>query len=235
VINSADDANTGTPLPRFAGVIFDLDGTLLDTLGDIAGAANSVLTQHGFPTHPLAAYREFVGDGVQVLMQRALPPNHRDDATLRACLKTMQVEYPRHLNQTARPYPGLPDVLTELRRRGLHLAVLSNKPDEFTARCVHDFFGRDTFDPILGLHPSRPRKPHPAGALTIVQAWSLAPAQILYVGDSGTDMETAVAAGVFPLGVLWGYRGEAELKRAGAKRLVQQPKELLQILSDPAK
>ena len=222
--------NPASDPPNFRGVIFDLDGTLLDTLGDIAGAANAVLTQHGFPTHPVSAYRAFVGDGVQILLKRALPEAARDPVTLQECMKTMQVEYLRHLNQTARPYPGLPEVLEQLKSRGLRLAVLSNKPDEFTARCVQDFFGPDLFAPILGLHPNRPRKPDPAGARLIAEAWKCAPEEILYVGDSGTDMETAVAGGMFPLGVLLGYRDEAELRRAGAKWLISKPLEILECI-----
>jgi phosphoglycolate phosphatase len=218
-------------LDGFRGVIFDLDGTLLDTLGDIAGAANTVLTQHGFPTHPIAAYRQFVGEGVQVLMTRALPPDHRDEVTVHACLKTMKVEYVRHLNQTAQPYPGIVQLLPLLRKRGLHLAVLSNKPDEFTTRCVVDIFGSELFDPILGLRADRPRKPDPAGALEIAARWGVAPAAILYLGDSGTDMQTAAAAGMFSVGVLWGYRDRAELIGAGARTLLASPEELVRSLA----
>jgi phosphoglycolate phosphatase len=217
----------GQPLAAFKGVVFDLDGTLLDTLGDIANAANSVLTQHGFPTHPLSAYRQFVGEGVQVLMSRALPKEHRDPETVRACLETMQVEYPRNLNQTAKPYPGVVELCSSLKQRGLRLAVLSNKPDEFTTRCVTDFFGADLFDPIMGLRSDRPRKPDPAGALQILGQWSLSSSSVLYLGDSGTDMQTAVAARMFPIGVLWGYRDKAELLSAGAKVLLAHPADLL--------
>ena len=207
----------------FAGAVFDLDGTLLDTLSDIGNAANSVLRQHGFPDHPVHAYRDFVGDGVRVLLTRALPPARRDEATLSACLATMQVEYPRYLNKSARPYPGVPELLDALQTRGWRLAVLSNKPDEFTERCVVEFFGPDLFTPILGLHPDRPRKPDPAGALEIARRWSMAPAQIAYFGDSGTDMETARSAGMFAIGVLWGYRGKGELLAAGAQQLIETP------------
>jgi phosphoglycolate phosphatase len=216
------------PLTRtFAGIIFDLDGTLLDTLGDIANAANAVLAQYGFPTHPVTDYRAYVGEGVQVLLTRALPPDRRDPETVRACMQTMQVEYPRHLNQTAQPYPGVLELLAELRRRELLLGILSNKPDEFTARCVADFFPDGLFNPILGLSPDRPRKPNPAGAFEIARRWDLPHARILYLGDSGTDMETAVAAGMFPVGVLWGYRDEPELIGAGARKLITTPAALL--------
>lgn len=211
----------------FRGCVFDLDGTLLDTLADIGNAANAVLQQHGFPPHPLPAYRLFVGEGVRVLLTRALPREHRDEATLNACLASMQVEYQRHLNRTARPYTGIPELLSTLRERGIKLAVLSNKPDEFTARCVSEFFGTGCFDPIIGLRSGRPRKPDPSGALEIAGLWKVPPPEILYLGDSGTDMQTACAAGMVPVGVLWGYRDEAELRATGARRLLRHPAELL--------
>jgi phosphoglycolate phosphatase len=214
-------------LSRFRGIIFDLDGTLLDTLQDIGNAANNVLVRHGFPTHPISTYRCFVGDGVRMLLSRALPDEHRDEATLRACLETMQGEYLRNLNKTTRPYPGIPELLAELKQRSFLSAVLSNKPDEFTASCIKEYFGRDQFDPIIGLRSGRPRKPDPAGALEIAARWSTPPEDIAYLGDSGTDMETAKAAGMFPIGVLWGYRTKSELLAAGAKRLLKAPSDLL--------
>lgn len=212
---------------QFDGVIFDLDGTLLDTLADIAGAANSVLTQHGFPTHPVSAYRQFVGDGVQKLLTRALPADRRDPSTVAACMATMQIEYPAHLNRTAHAYAGIPELTRSLQELGLRLAVLSNKPDQFTARCIDDFFPKGLFDPILGLRADRPRKPDPAGAFEIAAKWAVPAAQVLYLGDSGTDMETAVKAGMYPVGVLWGYRDESELVSAGARKLLRSPAELL--------
>ena len=215
---------------QFGGAVFDIDGTLLDTLSDIANAANAVLRQHGFPPHPVSTYRDFVGEGVAVLLTRALPADRRDPETVRACLQTMQVEYPRHLNETAQPYPGIPELISELRRRGLRLGILSNKPDAFAIRCIADFFPENAFAPVFGLGPDRPRKPDPAGALEIARRWGLAPGCILYLGDSGTDMQTAVAAGMFPAGVLWGYRDQAELVGAGAKVLLNTPAQLSALL-----
>lgn len=207
----------------FLGAVFDLDGTLLDTIADIGNAANAVLRRHSFPTHPLSEYRQFVGEGVRVLLLRALPPQHRDDGTLNACMETMQSEYLRHLNQTAKPYPGVLELLTSLKERRFKLAVLSNKPDQFTTQCVTDFFGEGLFNPILGLREDRPRKPDPAGALEIAFQWGIPPSQILYFGDSGTDMQTATAAGMYPIGVLWGYRDGSELLATGARRVLKEP------------
>lgn len=211
----------------FKGAIFDLDGTLLDTLADIANATNSMLVATGLPPHPVEAYRNFVGEGMRVLLTRVLPPSHRDPSTLESCLRLLGTEYERHLNRTAHPFPGIPELLAGLRERGLRLAVLSNKPHKFTARCVTEIFGAGLFDPILGLRDGRPRKPDPAGAVEIAATWQVPPSQILYIGDSGTDMETATKAGMAAVGVDWGYRSRVELLGAGARRILKVPGDLL--------
>lgn len=214
----------------FRGAIFDLDGTLLDTLADIGNAANAVLEHHGFPTHSLDEYRFFIGDGVRVLMERALPASAKDQHTLEACLETMRAEYKRHLNRTTMVYPGIPEMLEALRQRRLKLAVFSNKNDAFARGCVRDYFGSDAFDQVLGLRDGFPRKPDPAGALEIAEGWHLAPSEILYLGDTGTDMQTATSAGMFPIGVLWGFRERAELEQHGARWVLKHPSELIERL-----
>jgi phosphoglycolate phosphatase len=163
-------------------------------------------------------------------MTRALPADSRDEKTLDACLKTMAVEYQRFLNKAASPYPGIVDLISRLGHEKLRLAVLSNKPDEFTAHCVIDFFGDNLFDPILGFSQSRPRKPDPAGALEICRRWHLAPAQVLYLGDGDTDMKTARAAGMYAVGALWGYRSETDLRESGAQSLIKAPADLLSLV-----
>jgi phosphoglycolate phosphatase len=214
----------------FRAVIFDLDGTLLDTLEDIANAANLVLAERGFPAHPVEEYREFIGEGVARLIQRVLPAKHHDEATVRACVEAYQREYARHWNVKTRPYAEVPEMLDGLTARGLQLAVLSNKPDPFTQRCVRELLPRWTFEVVLGASDAFPRKPHPASALETARRLAAPPAQCLYVGDSGVDMQTAQAAGMFSVGVLWGFRGKEELERAGAQRLISHPMELLDLL-----
>lgn len=211
----------------FKAVIFDLDGTLLDTLEDIADAANSVLTQFGFPTHPVDAYRYFVGDGVGKLIDRILPEEHRNEATLKKCLEAMREAYIRHLNIKTKPYDGIPDLLEKLKVKGLKLGVLSNKPDNLTQRCITEFFGSEMFDPVIGQREELPKKPDPAGALLIAREWKLGPSEILYVGDTATDMQTASSAGMYSVGVLWGFRTKEELVANGAKTVISHPMDLM--------
>ena len=216
---------------RFGGVIFDLDGTLLDTLTDIANAANAVLAEHKFPVHPIPDYRYMVGDGVRTLFQRILPKERSDAKTIDACLVSMKREYAHHLNLTTRPYDGVEEAIRTLRATGLRLAVLSNKDHAFTGKCVEQFFRAGTFDVVLGLRPWSQPKPDPSGALEIAANWKLSPDRIAYLGDTNTDMETAVVAGMFPIGAAWGFRSREELARHGARVIVERPAELLGVLA----
>lgn len=219
------------PSPIHA-VIFDLDGTLLDSLEDIGDAANRVLVSRGFPAHPILRYREFVGEGVARLIARALPQPNPDPAMVRACIEAYQQEYARNWNVKTKPYAGVAGLLEALAARGLKLAVLSNKPDVFTRQCVRAFFpGRD-FAEVMGASEAFPRKPDPASAREIARRLGVTAAECLYVGDSGVDMQTARSAGMFAVGVLWGFRDRSELQREGAQALVQKPREILELLGE---
>jgi phosphoglycolate phosphatase len=202
---------------QWRGAIFDLDGTLLDTLSDIAGAANAVLAKLELPTHPVEAYKIFVGDGVHVLMKRVLPVDWHSPEKLDHALDLMKKEYLNWLNREAAPYPEIPAILDELVGHGCRLAVLSNKPHHLTELCMNQFFGTYPFDPILGLRPGHAAKPDPSGAMEIVHQWNLHPEDILFLGDTSIDMETASKCGMFPVGVLWGFRERSELESAGAR------------------
>ena len=208
-------------------VIFDLDGTLLDTLDDIANAANRVLAARNFPAHPNSIYRAFIGDGVVKLMLRALPPTHQDEATVKACVEAYTREYERSWNVATRPYPGVPELLDALTAWGMPLAVLSNKPDHFTQRCVSELLPAGRFKVVLGASERFPRKPDPAAALEIARRLAVAPAECVLVGDSGVDMQTARAAGMRGVAALWGFRGREELLRDGAQHFLAQPADLL--------
>jgi len=216
----------------FRATIFDLDGTLLDTLDDIANAANRVLAARGFPTHPNADYRTFVGDGVVTLMSRVLPEEHRDQATLQACVGAYVEEYARSWNVQSKPYTGVPEMLDSLLDRGLKLAVLSNKPDRFTQQCVGELMANWAFDAVLGASDAFPRKPNPSSAMEIARRLEVRPAECLYVGDSGVDMQTARAAHMCAVAVLWGFRGKEALLKNGAQHLVEKPGEILHLLSE---
>lgn len=211
----------------FLAAIFDLDGTLLDTLEDLADSVNAVLGQLGFPGHPLQSFKYFVGDGVENLLRRALPAERCDAATVGQAVALMRAEYGRRWADKTRPYPGIPGLLDALTARGTPMAVLSNKPDEFTRLCVGRLLPRWQFATVVGARPGQPRKPDPTAALEIARQLQVAPSQILYLGDTNTDMRTAVAAGVFPVGVLWGFRTAEELTASGAKVLIAKPEELL--------
>ncbi len=215
---------------RFDAVLFDLDGTLLNTLRDIGGACNRVLVERGHPPHPIEAYRYLVGDGARVLWQRALPEGQCDDAMVDACLSDYIDEYARGWNVHTQPYEGIGDMLDALVERGVKLAVLSNKPHPFTVQCVDTFLARWQFHAVRGQSETFPRKPDPASALDVAKQLGTTPDRILYVGDTGTDMRTATGAGMYAVGVLWGFRERDELVRNGAKRIIAHPGEILPLL-----
>jgi phosphoglycolate phosphatase len=208
-------------------VLFDLDGTLLDTLEDIADSLNNVLRNRGLGTHPTEAYRYFVGSGVPTLVSRALPPEKRNDGLIRACVEAFRKEYENNWKAKTRPYEGVPELLDALAGRGVTTAVLSNKPHEFTELCIKEFFSAWEFAAVIGQRDGIPMKPDPAGAGEIVRNLGIPPGQFVYLGDSGVDMDTAVRAGMFPVGALWGFRSEEELRKHGALSVVSQPTELL--------
>lgn len=215
---------------KFKAVVFDLDGTLLDTIDDLADSMNAVLAANALPTHGVDQYKYFVGDGVETLVERVLPENARDPETIRTLVTQMKRHYGQHWADKTRPYEGIPELLAELERRGLPIAVLSNKPDEATQGVVARFFPAVRFAWVQGALSSVPKKPHPAGAIAIAQRLGLAPADILYVGDTNTDMQTGNAAGMCTVGVLWGFRTAEELIANQAKTLIAAPAELLNLL-----
>jgi phosphoglycolate phosphatase len=217
---------------RFQAVLFDLDGTLLDTLEDLADSTNAALRAQGFPEHPLAAYRYFVGDGVEQLVRRALPPERLEAASVARSVELMRREYSARWADKTRPYPAVPELLDALTARGLPMAVLSNKPDDFTQLCVSRLLPRWRFEVVLGADAGRPKKPDPAAAREIAARLNLPPARIIYLGDTNTDMQTAVAAGMYPVGALWGFRTAAELTASGAQLLLEKPTGLLALLQE---
>ena len=215
---------------RFKAVVFDLDGTLLDTLSDIASSCNEALATLGFPGHAVEDYRGFIGDGIRTLVARTLPEPKRDDETVTRCLALAKDAYGRRWNELTQPYPGIVELLDELSQRGIILAVLSNKPDDLTKSCIAQFFPAYNFAAVLGEQPGVPAKPNPSGALIICGTLSLRPSEILYLGDSAVDMETAHASGMFAVGALWGFRTQEELETSGAQVIVSHPSEVLDIL-----
>lgn len=212
-------------------VIFDLDGTLLDTLDDLADAMNHVLIEHRLPAHPTPAYRFFVGDGIEMLVRRALPFEVADPEDLARFVDFMKREYAARWTRRTRPYPGVPEMLGAFAAAGLRLAVLSNKPHDAVQEVVRYFLPDIGFEALLGATPARPKKPDPAAALEIANGLGIPPARIAFMGDSAMDMQTAAAAGMFAIGVLWGFRPAEELIGAGARLLVRAPSDLSTFLT----
>ncbi len=216
---------------HFQAIILDVDGTLLDTLQDLADSMNEMLSHFGFPVHGLENYRYFVGDGLENLVRRSLPDSAKNDPTLIArCSEMMLRIYERNWNVKSRPYPGIPELLDAMAARGLKMAVLSNKPHDLTQKAIEGLLPAWRFDAVEGERPPAPRKPDPSSALEIANRLGVEPAGFLYLGDTGTDMKTANAAGMYAVGALWGFRSAEELIATGARKLIAKPAELLELL-----
>lgn len=213
---------------HYRAVLFDLDGTLADTLDDIADAVNYALSREGLPTHPRDAYRALLGEGVERLVEEALPPGRRDRHA--AVYEGVRDYYLVHMLDKTVPYDGVPEMLDNLAARGIPMAVLSNKPAPATEHIVAELFGRWKFAAVVGQTPDEPHKPDPGAALRIAARVGVTPGECLYLGDTSTDMETAVAAGMFPVGALWGFREAEELLAHGARALIERPADLLPLL-----
>lgn len=218
--------NTG----NYQAVVFDLDGTLLDTLEDIATAANATLAELGEPELELQAYRELVGEGVLSLLERAVRQDGRDRHDLPSAVARLEHHYGQCWNRRTRPYRGIPELLDALAQRKLATAVLSNKPHGFTTLCVEQLLAPWRFEMVLGAREGRPRKPDPSGLLEVLETLEVKPWQVLYLGDTAIDMQTAVAAGCYPVGVSWGFRSHEELLAGGALSVISRPEQLLDML-----
>ena len=209
-------------------LIFDLDGTLADTLEDLTDAYNYGLKELGLPGHNKEQYKMMVGSGSRELCRKALPPGRTDliDKLLELSLSRYNNHY---LDKTA-AYPGMAELLDDLTHRNIRLAVLSNKPDSFTNKIVRGMFGSERFEIIRGQRDGTPCKPDPTVVFAILEQMELSPADVLYVGDSATDMATAAAAQLRSVGVSWGFRDRQELQSAGAGHIIDQPAQLLDLL-----
>ncbi len=210
-------------------VLFDLDGTLLDSLGDLAESMNAVLREDGLPAHPVDDYRYFIGEGVRLLVSRALPGERQDEASIETYLQRYRKSYEARWH-LSKPFPGIRELLDALVKRGIPMAVVSNKPDLFTQQCVTQLFPSWPWAAVLGQSKTFPRKPAPEGALHVANQLDVEPARCLFVGDSDIDMRTGVNAGMTSVGVSWGFRPEKELKEAGAQHLIASPQELLALI-----
>ncbi len=212
---------------EFDGVIFDLDGTLVDTLEDIADAMDRVLAREGAPGHSYESYRYFIGHGIRNLVKQALPAELRSAERIERCYARMLEDYGAHPLVKTRPYEGVPEVVRALRAEGLPLAVHSNKADAPTRAIVGAFFATADFAVVAGARPDAPLKPDPAVALQIAARLGASPGRVAYVGDSLVDMQTATAAGMIAVGAAWGFRTRGELEENGAHAVIEAPLDLL--------
>ena len=211
-------------------VIFDLDGTLADTLEDIADNMNRVLAANGFPAHGYDDYRFFVGNGLKSLVTTCLPEKSRTDIIISACHEQMMAEYNLNYLAKTRLYDGISELLDALSLHRIKMAVLSNKADSLTQKICDELLEDWKFEVVMGANDRFQRKPDPASALYISAQIGVMPANICYLGDSDVDMKTAIAAGFYPVGAGWGFRPKEELAGNGARRVIDHPTELLGLL-----
>ncbi|MDE7153793.1 MAG: HAD family hydrolase [Muribaculaceae bacterium] len=211
-------------------VIFDLDGTLLNTIADLGEAANHALARAGYPVHALSSYPYFVGNGVRKLLERVLPEDARTDEIINRLHGYFTEYYDNHMTDRTKPYTGIPELLGQLRQRDIQVAVASNKYDSAVKKLIHHFFPEIEWAAVEGQKPDVPVKPDPSIVFEILSKVSVPKSKVLYVGDSGVDMETARRACVTSCGVTWGFRPESELKKHYAENIVHEPSEILDLV-----
>ncbi len=212
-----------------AAVLFDLDGTLVDSLEDIAAATNVGLTAVGLPTHTMETIRGFVGHGIGALVERALG-DRATPARAQSVLAAIRAHYQAHATERTRPFPGIEALLQTLARRGVSLAVVSNKPHDLTTQIVRELFPEIPFGFVTGESADIPRKPDPTGILTACAALGAPPSSAVYVGDTGVDMQAARAANVRSIAVTWGFRDRSALETAKPDHWAERPEDILAAL-----
>ena len=214
---------------NYKAAVFDLDGTLVNSLDDLADSANATLRAHSFPMHEVEAYRYFVGDGTRKLMERILPQEYAANTTfVEQFMSKYKDRYARNLLQKTKPYDGIMEMLEELRRRGIPMAVCTNKHQSAAEMIVKTLFPHGIFQEIIGDQDGLPRKPDPSKVLHIMNNMGVTGDKTLYFGDTSVDMDTARNAGTFAVGVLWGFRPAEELTEHGADILLKHPMELFE-------
>jgi phosphoglycolate phosphatase len=214
---------------KYKAVVFDLDGTLVDSHEDLGDAMNGALEENGLQTHPYEKYKEMIGNGVQILAKRAVGENRPE--LVGRVLESMRKRYSQNAFNKTKAYPGLESLVKELKEMGMKLAVLTNKDDAFAAKVVEYYYGKGVFTIIWGAEPGRAIKPDPAALRELLAKLGVKSQDAIFVGDSGVDMDVAVACGVTAIGVTWGFRGREELIEHGAQRIVDNAQELIRELT----
>lgn len=214
---------------KFKAVLFDLDGTLVNSLIDIADSINKILQERNFPTHSYEVINDFIGSGLRNLVTKALPESHKDEATIESTFQAMMAAYRENCTNKTSAYDGIMELLDKLKSQNIKLAILSNKADELTKKIGLSLFP-DYFEIVMGLKSEATKKPNPSAAIEISNEFGISPEEFLYVGDSGIDMQTAKNTNMYAVGVLWGYRPEEELLAEGAQAIISHPLELIALL-----
>lgn len=212
-------------------ILFDLDGTLLNTIDDLADAANWVCAQNGWPQHTVAEYKYMVGNGIPKLVERFSPAEARTPDRLAETLAQFTARYDAHKEDKTAPYPGIPELLKELKAAGIQTAVFSNKADALCGKIIEHYFGPGAFSAVRGSRPGVPTKPDPTGLWDLMRQLNADPATTLFVGDSDVDILTGHNAGLPAMGVVWGFRGAGELTAAGAEALAFRPGDILDYIN----
>jgi len=215
---------------RIKAVIFDLDGTLVDSIQGIAYSLNRMLAENGFPVHSVEECKNMVGNGFIELVRRALPENHRSDEEISRCLSRLREIYGRHFDYGMYVYDGMTDLLEYLQSHNVRFAVDTNKDEGVAREIMQRFFPGFSFFRVAGTTPDMPKKPNPARALSILSDMGVSPVECIYLGDSEVDIITAKNAGVMPVSAAWGFRGAERLAAAGAENIIQKPMELVRYL-----
>ncbi len=216
---------------KYKAVIFDLDGTLIDSLEDLADSANEALVKHGFSSHPTNAYKKFVGNGVRQLMKNATPAG-TPETVIDSVLADYRIIYNNNYANKTIPYDNILEMLEKLKASGIKMAVCSNKPHRPTNEIVEKVLGKDYFEVVFGEREGIPRKPDPAALIEAAGLMGVKPSEAIYLGDSGGDMISARNADMFAAGALWGFRDREELEECGSQVLFSNPRQLLEFIEE---
>ena len=211
-------------------VLFDLDGTLVNSLADLANSVNFALSSLGFKTHETEEFKYFVGDGIPKMIERALPEDKRDEINVQKVKDVFLKYYALHFADNTVPYDGIIELVSHLSKSGIKIAVVTNKAQEMADKVVFGAFG-NVFDLVFGKREGIPAKPDPAAAIAVMKHLNVTPEECIFIGDSGVDVLTGANSKALPVGELWGYREEEELLKNGAKYIIKRPEELLEIIN----
>lgn len=214
---------------KFKAVFFDLDGTLVNSLEDLAASTNYVLSRHGYPTHNVESFKYFAGDGIAKMLERAMPPEKVTPEALEKVKSDFMAYYAHHYADNTSAYDGLKDLVACFKKSGLKLAVVTNKAQEMAEKVVTKVYG-NSFDYILGMREGIPAKPDPTGVLLAMKELKVAPSECAFVGDTGMDVAAGVNSKAYPIGVLWGFRDKKELAEFGAKEFAENADQLKSIV-----